>query len=65
MINEQDKALLEKKGISETHLQRQLEYFKKGFPYLRLAATASVQRGILCPDANERIDYVKVWEKVF
>ena len=62
MINEQDKALLEKKGISETHLQRQLEYFKKGFPYLRLAATASVQRGILCPDANERIDYVKVWD---
>lgn len=62
MINEQDKALLEKKGISETHLKRQLECFKKGFPYLKLVATASVQRGILCPDANERIDYVKVWD---
>ena len=47
MITERDKVLLAKKGISEDKLNTQLACFAKGFPYLRLAAAASTEKGIL------------------
>lgn len=54
MLTAQDKALLEKKGISEEQLLSQLNQFKTGFPFLRLAGAASVEKGIKQPTDDER-----------
>ena len=62
MITEKDKVLLAKKGISEDKLNAQLACFAKGFPYLRLAAAASTEKGILVPSHEEVDKYLEVWE---
>ena len=54
MITSQDKELLVKKGISEEQIAEQLACFEKGFPFLKLYAAASVENGILAPDAEVR-----------
>ena len=46
MLNSKDLDLLEKKGITETTLQSQVDRFKKGFDPLVLAAASTVERGI-------------------
>lgn len=62
MITSQDKELLKSKGISEEQIAEQLACFKKGFPYLKLSAAASVEKGILTPDTNEQKEYLDAWE---
>ena len=47
MITPEDKELLAQKGISEVQIAEQLTCFQKGFPYLKLDAAASVEKGIL------------------
>lgn len=44
MITPQDKELLRQKGISEEQIAEQLTCFEKGFPYLKLAAAASLEK---------------------
>ena len=62
MITPQDKELLAKKGISEEKIAEQLACFEKGFPYLKLAAAASVENGILAPEAEAQKKYLDAWE---
>lgn len=62
MITQQDKELLAQKGISEEQIAEQLAYFEKGFPYLKLAAAASVEKGIMVPDADQQRIYLDAWE---
>ena len=61
MITPEDKELLAKKGISEVQIAEQLACFQKGFPYLKLDAAASVEKGILAPDAEEQKAYLAAW----
>lgn len=63
MISQEDKALLEKKGISEESVAQQLKNFATGFPFLKIEATASVGNGILAPDAAEVDCYLAVWDE--
>ena len=56
MITPEDKELLAKKGISEVQIA------EKGFPYLKLDAAASVEKGILAPDAEEQKAYLAAWD---
>lgn len=58
----QDKELLAKKGISETKIAEQLACFQKGFPFLKLDAAASIQKGILAPNAEEQTKYLAAWD---
>ena len=58
----QDKELLAKKGISEAQIAEQLACFQKGFPFLKLDAAASVEKGILAPDADEQGAYLAAWD---
>ena len=44
MITPEDKALLEKKGISEEKIAEQLACFEKGFPFLQLDGAASIEK---------------------
>ena len=60
MITPQDKELLENKGISEERIAEQLACFEKGFPYLKLSAAASVEKGILAPDTDEQWDNIYI-----
>ena len=62
MITPQDKELLRQKGISEEQIAEQLTCFEKGFPYLKLAAAASLEKGILAPVAEEQKLYLDAWD---
>ena len=62
MMTQEDKDLLAQKGISEAQIAEQLACFEKGFPYLKLYAAASVDNGILAPDADEQKKYLDAWE---
>jgi len=62
MITPQDKELLMQKGISEEQIAEQLACFEKGFPYLKLAAAASLEKGILAPAVDEQKLYLDAWD---
>ena len=62
MITPQDKELLAKKGITEAQIAEQLACFQKGFPFLKLDAAASVDKGILVPDAAEMKASLDAWD---
>jgi hypothetical protein len=46
-ITSSDLKLLEKKGITEDQLYKQIEQFKKGFPFINLKQAATPEKGIL------------------
>lgn len=58
-----DKELLLQKGISEDELQRQLERFKVGFPFLKLADSAKIGQGIIPLDSLTRHNAVSRWKR--
>ena len=62
MITQEDKDLLRKKGISQEQFDNQLHQFKTGFPFLRLSATASTEKGIIIPTTEERDEFLKTWD---
>lgn len=62
MMTESDKLLLAQKGISEDMLLKQLECFRKGFPYLDLSAAASVDKGITVVNPDQEQSYIDAWD---
>ena len=62
MITTQDKELLAKKGITEAQIAEQLACLQTGFPFLKLDAAASIEKGILAPDAEEQKAYLAAWD---
>ena len=62
MITPEDKALLEKKGISEAQIAEQLACFEKGFPFLQLDGAASLEKGILSPKGEDLNAYLDAWD---
>lgn len=62
MITPEDKALLEKKGISEEKIAEQLACFEKGFPFLQLDGAASIEKGILAPAGADVENYLNAWD---
>ncbi|MDR1371405.1 MAG: DUF4301 family protein [Dysgonamonadaceae bacterium] len=62
MLNSSDLTLLDQKGISISQIEEQLEHFKKGFPYLSIAASASVEKGIMHISGDEQSQYLNEWE---
>lgn len=62
MISKADQALLNKKGISAEQLAEQLRTFKTGFPFLKIEAAATPERGVLCPTEEQVAAYIGVWE---
>ena len=63
MLTELDIKQLNAKGISVEQIEEQLNYLKKGFPYLQLQASASVEKGILLIPENEQNIYLDTWTK--
>lgn len=62
MLSQQDLSQISDKGISEEKLNKQLEEFETGFPFLKLEAAAAVGHGIMAPDEEEREAYVQAWD---
>ena len=62
MFTKDDLDLLEQKGITEAQGETQLNYFKKGFPYLDIVSAAKVDDGILRLDEDEEKSFLKNWE---
>ncbi|MDD6553587.1 MAG: DUF4301 family protein [Prevotellaceae bacterium] len=61
MLNKKDLDQISQRGITEEQVLHQLEEIKTGFPYLKLAAAASVGNGILSPEAEDCARYRKAW----
>ncbi len=62
MITSQDKEVFEQKGISEEQIAEQLACFEKGFPYLKLAGAASIEKGLLIPDSGQEKLFLDAWD---
>ena len=62
MLNANDLEQLKAKGISEKQIEEQLACFVKGFPYLEIAASASVEKGIKVVSKEEQASYMDAWD---
>ncbi len=47
MLNAKDLSQIAERGISEEKINEQLACFEKGFPFLEIEASASVEKGIM------------------
>ncbi len=63
MITESDKKQLSEKGISEEQIERQLQQFRTGFPFLKLEGAAAVGSGILRVGEDEQKADIEAWER--
>jgi hypothetical protein len=62
MLNTDDMESLAKRGISEQQIARQLSCFEKGFPYLKIVASASTEKGIMTVPQKEQVVYMDAWD---
>ena len=62
MFTESDLKQIAARGITEEQVRQQLEQIAEGFPFLKLDAAASVEKGIVAPDSEGRNAYVKAWQ---
>ncbi|MCU6768076.1 DUF4301 family protein [Barnesiella propionica] len=63
MYSSEDLQLLASKGITEKQIEEQLCCFMKGFPFLKIDASASIGNGILSVSPQEAGTYLNVWEQ--
>lgn len=63
MFTPEDLKQLEKKGIPESLAKEQVENFKRGFPFIRLAAPATISSGILRISVKELNEHVSFFEE--
>jgi len=61
MLSNEDLKSINQRGISEKQIENQLSEFRTGFPFLKLEAAASVDRGIMVPRGGEQDEYVMAW----
>lgn len=62
MLTQHDETQLSNKGISVSELNKQLDNFKNGFPFLRLESAATVGNGIIQLDEEDCRMYSGIWE---
>lgn len=61
-LSEEDLKQIQAKGISTEQIQEQLKSFVQGFPYLKLAASASTGNGILNIEHERESSLLEAWE---
>ena len=62
MFTQEDQALLQSKGITPQNIENQLNYFTKGFPFLKLHGSASVDKGIMRINPEDEKLYIDEWD---
>ncbi len=63
MDTQKDLAQIQKKGITQEQIERQLHSFETGFPFLKLKAAASPENGILVLNEAEQQTFIKRWQQ--
>lgn len=63
MLNENDKELIARQGITQQQLQEQIDRFKTGFPFLKIADSARVGHGIVALSPSEEERAIDRWKK--
>ena len=63
MFSKKDLAQIAGKGISPDNIDKQLSFFKSGFPYLNVISAATPQSGITILDEKKRATALKEYEK--
>lgn len=54
---------LARKGITEEQISEQLSYFAKGFPFLEITASASVENGIKVIPKEQQEELMNEWDR--
>jgi len=62
MFTQADIQQINAKGISINQIEEQLSHFKKGFPYLSINASASIEKGIRYISENEQDFFLNKWD---
>jgi hypothetical protein len=62
MLTHSDEMNLKKRGISIGQIEEQLNFFRKGFPYLEIRNTAEPGKGIVQVSENEKSVLLNEWE---
>ena len=62
MLIPNDLLQLKTRNLTETQIQEQLSYFYKGFPFMDIKASASVDKGIMHLTEGEQDDFIKLWD---
>ena len=63
MLKKEDLKQIQDKGISEEQINRQLEDFKRGFPYLKLEGAATPTKGVIVLDKDACEDACRMWQR--
>ncbi len=63
MFTSEDLAFISQKGISQEQIEEQLSCFATGFPFLSIAASASVEKGIKRIEGEEQDVYLQAWKE--
>ena len=64
MLKKEDLKQIHDKGISEEQISKQLEDFKRGFPYLKLEGAATPKKGITVLDKDACEDVCRAWKNI-
>lgn len=62
MLNAKDLSQIAERGISEEKINEQLACFEKGFPFLEIEASASVEKGIMAIAQEKQKKYLLDWD---
>lgn len=63
LFTSQDLEELSARGITPEAAAHQVEEIRKGFPYLEILASASLEQGILRVETSEEAGYMDLWEE--
>jgi len=62
MFTPQDIRQIEERGMSVSQVEQQLNAIQQGFPYLKIEAPASTEKGIMVVDKEALTHYINIWE---
>ncbi|MGL5563499.1 MAG: DUF4301 family protein [Tannerellaceae bacterium] len=62
MFTSKDLESLKSKGLTQVEIEQQLDDFKKGFPYLKIEASATIDKGILKVKSQDRAKFIETWD---
>lgn len=62
MFTSKDLEILKSKGLTQAEIEQQLDDFKKGFPYLKIEASATIDKGILKVKSQDRAKFIETWD---
>ena len=63
LFTPEDLSELQERGISLEEATLQVEEIRRGFPYLEILASASLEQGILHVEHSEEVRYMDLWEE--